>query len=106
MDVWNKADCCTYKRKHIVTLFEKNVWDKYTFLLREKCLPGDENTTKRSHKKDPSKHKDRGGPTGKRRRIQSIVEVPSKNEFSTDNIASLDCNKSTMTSSKSSLASF
>ena len=57
MDVWNKADCCTYKRKHIVTLFEKNVWDKYTFLLREKCLPGDENTTERSHKKDPSKQK-------------------------------------------------
>ena len=56
-DVWNKADCCPYTWKHIVTLFEKNVWDKYTFLLREKCLPGDENTTKRSHKKDPSKQK-------------------------------------------------
>ena len=47
-DVWNKADCCPYTRKHIVTLFEKNVWDKYTFLLREKRLPGDENTIKRS----------------------------------------------------------
>ena len=35
-DVWNKADCCPYTRKHIVTLFEKNFWDKYTFLLREK----------------------------------------------------------------------
>ena len=105
-DVWNKADCCPYTWKHKVTLFENNVWDKYTFLLREKRLLGDDNTTKRSYKKDPSKHKDRGGPTGKRRRIQSIVEVRSKNEFSTDNIASLDCNKSTMTSSKSSLASF
>ena len=100
-DVWNKADCCPYTRKHIVTLFEKNVWDKYTFLLREKRLPGDENTTKRSHKKDPSKHKDRGDPTRKSRRIQSIAEVPTKNEFSTDNTASLDWNKSTMTRSKS-----
>ena len=101
-DVWNKADWCPYTRKHIVTLFEKNVWDKYTFLLREKRLPGDENTTTRSHKKDPSKHKDRGDPTRKSRRIQSIAEVPTKNEFSTDNTASLDWNKSTMTRSKSS----
>ena len=86
-------------------MFEKSVWDKYTFLLREKCLPRDENTTKRPHKKDPSKHKDRGEPTRKSRRIQSIVEVPTKNEFSTDDTASLDCNKSTMTRSKSSLVS-
>ena len=69
-DVWNKADCCHYTRKHIVTLFEKNIWDKYTFLLREKRLPGDENTTKISHKKDPSKHKDRREPTRKSRQIQ------------------------------------
>ena len=53
-DVWNKADCSPYTRKHIVTLFEKNFWDKYTLLLREKRLPGDEIATKRSHKKDPS----------------------------------------------------
>ena len=104
-DVWNKADCCPYTRKHIVTLFEKNVWDKYTFLLREKRLPGDENTTKRSHKKDPSKHKDRREPTRKSRRIQSTAEVPTKNEFSTDNTTSFDCYKSTMTRSKSSLVS-
>ena len=100
MDVWNKVDCCPYKRKHIATLFEKNVWDKYTFLLREKRLPGDENTTKRSHKKHSSKHKDRGEPTCKNRRIQSTVEVPTKNELSKDNTASLDCNKSTVTRSK------
>ena len=75
-DVWNKADCCLYTWKHIVTLFEKNVWGKYTFLLREKCSLGDENTTKRSHNKDPSKHKDRGEPTCKSRQIQSTVEVP------------------------------
>ena len=52
-DVWNKADCCPYTRKHIVTLFEKNVWDKYTFLLREKRLPGDENTTRDLIRKIP-----------------------------------------------------
>ena len=74
-------------------------------MLREKRLPGDENTTKRSHKKDPSKHKDRGEPTRKSRRIQSTVEVPTKNEFSTDNTASLDRNKSTITRSKASLVS-
>ena len=56
-DVWNKTDCCPYTRKYIVTLFEKNVWDKYTFLLREKRLPGDENTTKRSLRKIPAKIK-------------------------------------------------
>ena len=67
----------------------------------KKRLPGDENTTKRSHKKDSSKHKDRGEPAHKSRRIQSTVEVPTKNEFSTDNTASLDCNKSTVTRSKS-----
>ena len=39
-DVWNKADFCPYTHKHIVTLFEKNVWDKYTFLLREKTFTG------------------------------------------------------------------
>ena len=47
------------------------------------------NTTKRSHKKDPSKHKDRREPTRKSGRIQSTVEVPTKNEFSTGNTASL-----------------
>ena len=104
-DVWNKADCCPYFQKHIVTLFEKNVWDKYTFLLRKKPLPGDENTAKRSLKKDCSKHKDRGEPTQKSRRIQSTEKVPIKNEFSTDNTASLGCNKSTVTKSKSSLVS-
>ena len=71
-------------------MFEKNVWDKYTFLLREKRLLGDENTKKRSHKKDPSIHKDRGEPTRKSRQIQSTVEVRTKNEFRTDNTASLD----------------
>ena len=89
-DIWNKADYCPYTRKYIVTMFEKNVWDKYTFLLREKRLLGDENTKKRSHKKDPSIHKDRGEPTRKSRRIQSTVEVRTKNEFRTDNTASLD----------------
>ena len=103
-DVWNKADCCPYTQKHIATLFEKNVGDKYTFLLREKRLPRDENTTKRSHKKDTSEHKDRGEPTHKSRRIQSTVDVPTKNGFST-NTASLDCNKSTIARSKSSLES-
>ena len=80
-EVWNKANCCPYTQKHIVTLFEKNVWDKYSFLLREKRLLGDENTTKRSHKKDPSKHKDRRESTRRSRRIQSTVEVPTKNEL-------------------------
>ena len=91
-DVWNKADCCPYTQKHIVTLFEKNAGDKYTFII------------KRSHKKDTSKHKDRGEPTHKSRRIQSTVDVPTKNGFST-NTASLDCNKSTIARSKSSLES-
>ena len=63
--VWNKADCCPYTLKHVVALFEKNVWDKNTILLREKRLAGEKDTKKRSHKKDPSKHKDRGEPTRK-----------------------------------------
>ena len=50
-------------------------------------------------------NKRQGEPTHKSRQIQSTVEVPTKNEFSTDNTASLDCNKSTMTRSKSSLVS-
>ena len=98
--IWELAkiveDCCPYSQKHIVALFEKNVWDKYTFLLREKRLPGDESTIKRSHKRDRSKHKDRGEPTRKSRQIQSTEEVATKNEFSTDNTASFGCIKSTI----------
>ena len=67
-DVLNKSDCCPYTRKHIVTLFDRNVWDKCTFLLREERLQGDENTTKSSHKKDPIK-RNRRETTRKSRRI-------------------------------------
>ena len=52
LDVWDKADCCPHTRKHIVTLFEKNAWNKYTYLMRENHLPRDNNTTKRSYQKD------------------------------------------------------
>ena len=31
-DVWNKGHCCPYTRKHIVTLSEKNVLDKYIYI--------------------------------------------------------------------------
>ena len=101
--IWNKADCCPYSRKHIVTLFEKNVWDKYYFLMREKHLPGDENIIKRSHKKDPSKHKDRGEPTRKSRRIQSTIPSPTVQEFKSNDTGTPDT--STMTRSKISLSS-
>ena len=40
-----------------------------------------------------------------RKTFQSTVEVPTKNEFSRDNTASLDCNKSTMSRTKSLLVS-
>ena len=105
-DVWDAADCCPYRRKHIVKLFEKNVWNKYTYLLREKHLPGDENTSKRSHKKDPTKHKDKGEPTRKSRRIQTseTFEIPSNEEVSTDNITSVVCNKSTTTTTRSKVS--
>lgn len=68
--IWNDADCCPYSRNHIITLFEKEVWSVYKYVLREKCLPSTITTTttpttpatdsttpakKRSHKKDPSK---------------------------------------------------
>ena len=68
-DIWTAADCCPYSRKHIVTLFEKQIWDTYKYLLREKCLPGDKTVMKRSHKKETSKIKDRGEPVQKSKRI-------------------------------------
>ena len=53
--IWNDADCCPFAWSHIMNIFEKDVWQVYKHLQREKHLPGSNPTTKRSHKKDPSK---------------------------------------------------
>ena len=37
--IWCAADCRPYSVKHICELFERNVWNSYQFLLREKYLP-------------------------------------------------------------------
>ena len=58
-EIWNKADSCPYSDKTIAKLFEREIWDKYKFILHEHYLPGESlpSTRKRSHKKDPSKQK-------------------------------------------------
>ena len=68
--IWNKADCCPSSRSVIVNKFENNVWKVYCHLLREKCLPG-QNENKRSHKKNPAKQKKPTEPIRKSRRITS-----------------------------------
>ena len=54
-DIWNKADCCPYTFKHIADLFDKDIWQRYLYLKREKHLPGEQGGQKRSHKKNPEK---------------------------------------------------
>ena len=59
-DIWNKADCCPFTQKHISKLFEQEVWKPYLYLQHEKHLPGGGTAgLKRSHKKDPTKVKQR-----------------------------------------------
>jgi len=59
-NIWKKADCCPFTQKHISKLFEQQVWKPYLHLRRERCLSGEEQTgIKRSHKRDPSKAKER-----------------------------------------------
>ena len=48
--LWEKADCCPFSWQHVVKLFEKEVWSKYSYLKREKKLPGISSTKKRSHR--------------------------------------------------------
>ena len=57
--IWNDADCCLYSKPHIIRLFEEDVFKPYTYLRKEKHLPGVHSTAvqKRSHKKDPAKVK-------------------------------------------------
>ena len=58
--IWEAADCCPAPRQVIARLFQKDIWEQYLFLRREKHLRGQEASTslgKRSHKKDPSKKK-------------------------------------------------
>ena len=77
-DIWSAADCCPYTRRHITTLFEKRVWETYLHLLREKCLPGDKTSNKRSHKKDPSKAKELNEPVRKsQRKSTNLLTLPS-----------------------------
>ena len=57
-DIWNKADCSPYTFKHIAKLFDKDIWQRYLYLKREKHLPGEQGAQKRSHhKKNPTKVK-------------------------------------------------
>ena len=100
--IWNDADCCPYSRNHIITLFEKEVWSVYKYVLREKCLPSSTTATttttttttttpatdsttatkKRSHKKDPSKPSKYGSqPRRKSSRLDSTSSsIPSDDE--------------------------
>ena len=50
VEIWEKADCCPYTWQHVASLFDKQVWQTYRSLLREKTLPGKVGTNKRSHK--------------------------------------------------------
>ena len=49
--IWKAADCCPLAFSNIVNVFEKHVWQVYSFLKREKHLPNKESENKRSHKK-------------------------------------------------------
>ena len=55
-DIWNNADFCPFTFKHIAELLERDIWQKYLYLKREKHLPG-ENAVQRSHKKNPDRIK-------------------------------------------------
>ena len=58
--IWNDADCCPYTPRHIIAIFERDVWSVYLYLNREGHLPGAPSSAtnkKRSHKKDPTKTK-------------------------------------------------
>ena len=67
--IWNDADCCPFTFKHIVKVFNKEIWETYKHLQREKCLPGVEGLGKRSHKKDPAKAKKYDEPQRKSSRF-------------------------------------
>ena len=67
--IWCAADCCPFSVKRISELFERDAWNSYQFLLREKYLPGEKNVTqKRSHKKNPLRINDKKEPV--RRQLQ------------------------------------
>ena len=97
--IWNDADCCPYSRNHIITLFEKEVWSIYKYVLREKHLPLTSSTTpttsatdsatpakKRSHKKDPSKPSKYGSQP---RRKSSRLDSTSSSLPSDENVTEL-----------------
>ena len=67
IEIWEKADCCPYTRRHVTSLFDKHVWQQYQKLLREKTLPGEVSTKKRSHK--ATKRKKKVTPTRKSSRL-------------------------------------
>lgn len=61
-EIWEKADCCPFTMKYIARLYDQEIWKPYLHLRREKCLPGsgaESIGSKRSHKKDPAKTKER-----------------------------------------------
>ena len=108
-EIWTKADCCPYSAKHIYDQLFKKTWDVYTFLVREKSLPGEKNVAqKRSHKKNPNKIKDNKEPVRKSSRTSSpgsssqcIAAETSEEQEASLNVPS-SC-KSTKTRSKNTL---
>ena len=38
--IWNDDDCCPFTFKHIVKVFNKEIWEIYRHLQYEKCFPG------------------------------------------------------------------
>jgi len=109
--IWIDADCCPYSDVYIAnTLFKKEVWDKYLYLLREKRLPEktlQQDTRKRSHKKNPSKPNKYGNqPKRKSSRYESSSDTIStavleKNDsvIPSDNVYTVDLDSSDIDSS-------
>ena len=77
-EIWTAADCCPFSQKYITTLFQSQVWDTYKYTQREKCLPGDTVSAKRSHKKDPSKTKEIVEPVRKSQRRNTPLSSPTR----------------------------
>ena len=51
--IWEKADCCPVTITNAVEKFEKDIWQIYRYLMRERSLPGVSTAAaaeKRSHK--------------------------------------------------------
>ena len=101
-DIWKKADCCPFSRKHIMTLLVTNIWQQYCFLLRENHLSSETNVKKRSHKKNPDKPKEHHEPIRKSKRLDPFAIVNETSISITKNSAEVEkASSSTTTSTRS-----